>query len=251
VVYVSARADLAPVPRRTHLGRWIQVDATLLAPVTEPRLVVLGPQGEPRTVPTTGARDRARAAFSVDQEGPWVLQLVARTESGPLPLLEAMIFVGGEPPADLETLPAPGEEEGARGTSDADAILRMANRARLDEGRPALRASPALDRVALAHAEAMRARQQLGHDVGDGSPKDRLTRAGLEPRVLGENVAHALTLERAHRVLWASPSHRGNLLDRRFRELGVGVTRSPDGSVWVCQVFAGFADAGIDQHGRP
>jgi uncharacterized protein YkwD len=63
---------------------------------------------------------------------------------------------------------------------------------------------------------------------------------------MGENVAHALTLERAHRVLWASPSHRGNLLDRRFRDLGVGVARDSDGSVWVCQLFGGFADTGMN-----
>jgi uncharacterized protein YkwD len=30
------------------------------------------------------------------------------------------------------------------------------------------------------------------------------------------------------------------MLHARFNSIGVGVARDPDGSVWVCQVFAEF-----------
>jgi hypothetical protein len=54
---------------------------------------------------------------------------------------------------------------------------------------------------------------------------------------------------RAHRALWASPSHRSNLLDARFTAIGVGVARDEqDGSSWICETFADFAEPGIARH---
>jgi uncharacterized protein YkwD len=54
----------------------------------------------------------------------------------------------------------------------------------------------------------------------------------------GENVAHATDPVRAHRALWASPSHRTNLLHRGFSRWGLGVMRDEDGSLWICEIFA-------------
>jgi uncharacterized protein YkwD len=64
-------------------------------------------------------------------------------------------------------------------------------------------------------------------------------------------VAHARSIARAHRVLWASPSHRGNLLDPSFSKFGIGVARDSDGSVWVCELFSNSDGAGIGPRVQP
>jgi uncharacterized protein YkwD len=110
--------------------------------------------------------------------------------------------------------------------------------ARASEGLASLRPSRALDRVARAHAERMLRASELGHDVGDGDVRRRLGDAGIEAAEVGENVAHAATLALAHRALWASPSHRDNILGRRYAKVGVGVAHDPDGTVWVTELFA-------------
>jgi uncharacterized protein YkwD len=61
----------------------------------------------------------------------------------------------------------------------------------------------------------------------------------VSAHVAGENVATASSLENAHRALWASPSHRGNLLLDQFTHVGVSVVRAPDGMVWVTEMFSG------------
>jgi len=61
------------------------------------------------------------------------------------------------------------------------------------------------------------------------------------PRALGENVAHALDAERAHRMLWSSLSHRANLLGEAFDSIGIGAAVDADGSLWVSLVFADLA----------
>ena len=81
----------------------------------------------------------------------------------------------------------------------------------------------------------------MGHDLGDGDPTVRLQNAGLTAAEAGENVAHAQTVQLAHRSLYASPSHRQNLLRADFDTIGLAVIDDPDGSyagVWVVQLFA-------------
>jgi uncharacterized protein YkwD len=55
-------------------------------------------------------------------------------------------------------------------------------------------------------------------------------------RAVGENVGYATTVYRVHQALMASPGHRANILDRRWRGVGVGVVKS-GGYLWVTEIF--------------
>ncbi len=85
----------------------------------------------------------------------------------------------------------------------------------------------------------MAAARALAHDAGDGDPSERMQFAGVTAGTSGENVAHAATVALAHRALWASPSHRANLLRREFEDVGVAVVRDDRGDAWVVETFAG------------
>ena len=102
----------------------------------------------------------------------------------------------------------------------------------------ALAPDPTLARLAAEHSARMMRAARLGHQVGDGDPRERVDRSGLRAREVGENVAHAADAASAHRALWLSPSHRENLLDPRFDHVGIGVRRDADGSLWVTEIFA-------------
>jgi uncharacterized protein YkwD len=246
-VVVDSLADLDPVPTEAHAGEWIRFSAAMRVPTTAAKLVVLGPLGAPRTVPTTLHAERVESTFAVSEPGQWTLQLVATFASGPRPVLEAVVFVDTPRPAAFLDVAAPGESAFAPRGNGALSVHRMVNAAREAEGLPSLAGRDDLDRVATAHAVAMQKTRLLAHDAGDGDPFARLRAAGIELTRAGENVAHAQDLERAHRALWASPSHRSNLLDPRFHALGVGVAEDAGGGVWVCEVFGDFANAGIER----
>lgn len=109
----------------------------------------------------------------------------------------------------------------------------------------ALRASKGLPALAENHLLVTKAQRWAEHLASTGRLSHSKLSDGLEDlrwRALGENVAvhspTADTLKTIHDRLAASPEHRANMLDRRFTHLGVGVARSPDGRVWVVQVFA-------------
>lgn len=238
-VIVDALADLDPLPRRGRTGEWLTFAARAHVPISSAKLVVLGSRGLPRTVPTAMDRTTGRVAarFALDRPGMFKVQLVADLGEGPRPLLEAQIFADVALPPDLASEPAPGESV-AEDRDDTVTLGRMAEVVRRDESLGTLRRDARLDALALAHAEEMKTSRAVAHDLGEGDLAVRFESAGLAARVVGENVARARSLALAHRALYASPSHRMNLLRADYSHVGLGVVR--DGAdVYVCEVFAG------------
>ncbi|HEY6081237.1 MAG TPA: CAP domain-containing protein [Polyangiaceae bacterium] len=237
-VAVDALADLEPLPVRVASGNWVDVNARLLVPASDAKVIVLGPSGAPHGVPTSFDGRSARARFRADRSGPFLVQLLANVDGGPRPVLEVSVYADVRPPTTFLGDAAPGEASGGEHGDLAEALLAMLNAARQTEQSPPLMREAALDAVAQRHAEGMRRLKRVAHDTGDGLPPARVEAAGIHVLASGENVAHALDVKRAHRALWASPSHRENLLLARFNRVGIGIAPDPDGSIWVCEVFA-------------
>ncbi|MEP7052143.1 MAG: CAP domain-containing protein [Pseudomonadota bacterium] len=235
-IAVDVLADLEPTPTRVRVGAWLDVRAVLRVPASDAKFVILGPRGAPHAVPTSLSEGRVRARFNADQPGAWLVQLLAAVDGGPRPLLEALVFAGTEPPTEAIVAKAPGESGAPPSREPRTALYAMVNAARQSERLAPLQPDSRLEQLAQAHAEAMRSARKTAHDAGDGDLIQRLERAGLALSV-GENVAHGASAALAERALWASPSHRENLLFSGFNLVGIGVAPDPDGTLWVCQVF--------------
>jgi uncharacterized protein YkwD len=238
-VALDALADVSPVPTSARVGQWITLEGQMLVPATQVKVVLLGPRGAPKTVLASLSGSKIKSTFSVDQPGQWLVQVLATVSVGPRPVLETVIFAGTTPPTTFQREAAPGEDDGKGVSDDAEALLKMMNAARKGEGLAALSRDKALDKLAAEHSRDMAKQKMIGHDVGQGDPGARVRGAGITARVAGENVASAGDVKGAHRALWASPSHRGNLLQRDFARVGVAVQKGADGRVYVTQLFVG------------
>lgn len=100
--------------------------------------------------------------------------------------------------------------------------LLLHNRKRNSRGMRPLCVHPKLTRAARAHSADMIRDDYFGH----GSVERRLKRYGYHWRVYAENIAggtgrHA-SPESTFRRWMKSGAHRSNILDRRFREIGIG-----------------------------
>jgi uncharacterized protein YkwD len=108
-------------------------------------------------------------------------------------------------------------------------------------GMRPLRPDRRLRRAAMRHARDMDARNYFDHTSrGGASFVDRIRRArylkGARSWTVGENIAWGsgrLATPRSIMRAWMnSPGHRANILNRRFREIGVGVSQgAPTGGV--------------------
>jgi uncharacterized protein YkwD len=101
-----------------------------------------------------------------------------------------------------------------------------------------LRLSAALSDVAGRHAEDMAIHHYLGHlDRSGHSPAARVRASGYRERLVGENVAFGpLSTADAISGWLASPAHCENLMDPRFKEMGIGFAQrrtAPQGIYWV------------------
>jgi uncharacterized protein YkwD len=101
--------------------------------------------------------------------------------------------------------------------------LSLHNRARKNRGLRALCVHPKLTKAARAHSAHMIKKDYLGH----GSVGSRLKSHGYNWRIYAENIAGGSDTYGAPSNVFkrwmGSSGHRANILDRRFREIGIGI----------------------------
>jgi uncharacterized protein YkwD len=124
-----------------------------------------------------------------------------------------------------------GRETSASGRSQTleAALVQEINALRAERGVRRLTVSPALGRAAGSHSESMLERGFFAHESADGSPFAARLKRYYPARsgywTVGENLAMAGPSEPQPGEIvssWMrSPHHRANLLDPRWRELGV------------------------------
>ncbi len=103
-------------------------------------------------------------------------------------------------------------------------MLQMVNAERAKVGADPLVWNPSVVPVARAHAKDMWERHYFSHYSPEGKDVgDRLNAAKVSYSLAGENLALAPTLQTAHTGLMNSEGHRENILEPRFKKLGVGV----------------------------
>ncbi|QIX25974.1 CAP domain-containing protein [Nocardioides sp. JQ2195] len=110
--------------------------------------------------------------------------------------------------------------------------VRATNRHRADEDRKRLRSQDCLKRMARNHARRMASQRRMFHqDLGRVMSECHLT-------MVGENVAYGYPSGRSvvNRGWMHSDGHRANILQRRYRLIGVAA-RKGDGRWYVAQVF--------------
>ena len=146
------------------------------------------------------------------------------------------------PPDDQRDPPqVPGDEscDGARepiadgGLRRAEITLRcLTNAVRRQEGLSRLRFDERLARAAATRSDAMAEADFFGHyGPGDSSARAAVGRTAWVPEarswLVGENIAWAAeggaTPARIVRSWLDSPTHRANILNEHFREVGLGV----------------------------
>ena len=133
--------------------------------------------------------------------------------------------------SDIEDLD--GDRDAAR------QIFDLVNTARTSTGLSPLAWSDALAEVGAGQAFEMYLDGYFAHTSPiTGDVGDRVSDAGIQFSVAGENLALAATVSEVHDGLMDSPGHRANIEADFYNSIGVAVVRGPLGLMTV-QVFTG------------
>jgi uncharacterized protein YkwD len=117
--------------------------------------------------------------------------------------------------------------------SKRDRMLQLLNRTRRYHGLPVFRLNLELSSQAWRHSKRMAERNQLFHTANLYE-----TVKAWSPSTWGENVGAARWLKRVRTLWMKSGGHRDNILNPRFRRIGIGVVKAR-GLVWVTTIFYG------------
>ena len=101
-------------------------------------------------------------------------------------------------------------------------MLDLHNKTRAERGLPKFCVHPDLQRAARAHSKEMIAQDRFAH----GNVGKRLHKSGYRWRTYGENIAGGSgpyrTPENRFKAWINSSGHRANILNKNFREIGIG-----------------------------
>ena len=108
---------------------------------------------------------------------------------------------------------------------DPDKVIELTNAERLSAGVTILKENSELDQAALAKATDMFENNYWAHVSPTGTePWYFVTQSGYEYKHAGENLARDFSNPKDIVTAWmASPTHRQNLLDSRYKDIGVAV----------------------------
>jgi uncharacterized protein YkwD len=117
------------------------------------------------------------------------------------------------------------------------------NQKRAENGISPIKWSDDMAKIARLHSQDMAQYKYFSHSGRDGSMvNDRADSLGFSNwQAMGENIAFSRGFEKPVEFTcenWMkSPSHRQNILDTRWKEAGIGLAISPDGSYYFTEVF--------------
>jgi uncharacterized protein YkwD len=122
-------------------------------------------------------------------------------------------------------------------------VFRLINEKRAAAGLLKIVWSDDVARIARLHSRNMAALDFFGHKGADGKTVDeRADQLGVRKwQAIGENIAFIRgfknPLETAVEKWMQSPGHRENLLNPRWKETGIGIGITDDGTFYFTQVF--------------
>lgn len=121
-------------------------------------------------------------------------------------------------------------------------VVQLTNEERSDVAASPLRRSAILDEAAQLKAQHMAKNGYFSHFAPDGtSPWFWFDEAGYSYAHAGENLAvHFTDSDEVVEAWMNSPTHRANIIDRKFSEIGVGTARGSyqgQRTVYVVQLF--------------
>ncbi len=120
-------------------------------------------------------------------------------------------------------------------------VLTLVNQERGKQGLAPLKHNWQLSRVARYKSEDMRDKNYFSHTSPTyGSPFDMIKNFGIRYMAAGENIAYGQPTAASVMSSWMnSPGHRANILSKNFTEIGVGVAKSKNGTIYWTQQFIG------------
>jgi uncharacterized YkwD family protein len=125
-------------------------------------------------------------------------------------------------------------------TAQEQQMVNLVNQERTKLGLTALTVDMRLVKVARMKSMDMIKNNYFGHQSPVyGSPYDLLKSQGITYSAAGENLAGNSSVTSAHTGLMNSPGHRANILNTKYKKIGIGIIKGGPYGLMISQEFIG------------
>ena len=183
-------------------------------------------------LPAAGTTQTSAAPASVPASAPAAAP-VAQPAAAP-----ASLSIGGGGASVANAAPVVAVSSGAEDSAFEQRVVDLVNAERAAYGLAPLTYNAQLDAAAEGHNSVQVQTRTMAHiNIGDGDPGSRIRAAGFMG-AWGENVAVGQSSpEQVVREWMNSPTHRANILNPNFHQIGVSFAQTSDGYSFWTQSF--------------
>lgn len=122
-------------------------------------------------------------------------------------------------------------------SQNPDRIIELINIERTNKNLAPIRKDSQLTLCASNYAKLMAKKNIMSHNLGNTNAGQRMSLTGYNWWNWGENIAYGYPNAKSVVNAWMnSPGHRANILGN-YRDTGVGVAFTTNGTPYFCQVF--------------
>ena len=241
LVSIRSHVQLNPIPRAVKKKEKITLKGKVASGYKKVSVIVVEPIGTIHEPPVKGSGRSFEATFATGEKGNWQVEVIAHGARGPTGLANFPVAVG----IPLKrTVDFSSRELESRDSGHLEKeLFESLNRERKRRGLQRLEWDKKMGKVARDYSREMSQTGVIAHQSPiSGSVGDRVSKAGIKPVLLTENLARAYSAQEAHEGLMGSPGHRANILDSRVSKVGIGVELIEDHGAWaiiVTQIFSG------------
>lgn len=228
------RLILDPLAKVVVPDKLFRIGGSIENSITAVKLLTLNRDGRHRQLSGNLTDGRFEATLSLP-EGQWTVEIIGEGPLGPLPLAQFELGSGRHP---VNSFREPRSVKTGDRANPSELLTSLINESRQRYGLKPLVRNDRLDDIATLHTMDMVRNEFVGHaSPNTGDVGNRLSQHRLAPSTYGENIARNTTIVDAHRSLMHSISHRLNILDPNFTDLGLGI-RKKDGQWFVTELYA-------------
>ncbi len=118
-------------------------------------------------------------------------------------------------------------------------VFEIVNKERANRGLPLLKLNAQLSRVARFKSQDMIDKNYFSHQSPTyGSPFEMMQKFGLRFSAGGENIAYGQKSAQEVMNTWMnSAGHRANILSQAYTNIGIGVAKTANGTLYWTQMF--------------
>ena len=228
------RMILDPLAKVVVPDQLFKIGGSIEDSITAVKVLTLNRDGQYRQLNANLMDGRFEAAMSLP-EGQWTVEIIGESPLGPLPLAQFELGSGRHP---INSFREPRSATTVVRAEPSELLTSLINESRERHGLKPLIRNDRLDDIATLHTMDMVRNEFVGHaSPSTGDVGKRLSQHQVAPSTYGENIARNTTIVDAHRSLMHSISHRLNILDPNFTDLGLGI-RQKNGQWFVTELYA-------------